>query len=343
MMKNKIWKILAAAGSLAVLSSCQSTMSAYAGSEIRTEEYMVCGPEQCRRVLMELASQAVPGKRQEYYLIGEDYEPESLVIAQMFPNIINISNTKIKDDQKNGHRYVTCRIGFECTEQLKEPDDPVTENKNIIGKHWQTDDLWHLQLGDEIYTFRCIDDDYGNNSEYQRCALFLCDTVIRSDIGSTESQKNILTFGNANNYKISSVRKWLEESREENADNLLTISTGVHSAYLGATVPGTFAEFSENGFLHHELAYQDVQDKLFLLSLEEAFLYKDQLWNIKGGQSAYSRGYWLRTPAFSTGEEGKFTYGEWEYAVDLEKGCIRPVNVNDGSIGIRPAFCLPQE
>lgn len=341
-MKNKIWKILAAAGSLAVLSSCQSTMSAYAGSEIRTEEYMVCGPEQCRRVLMELASQAVPGKRQEYYLIGEDYEPESLVIAQMFPNIINISNTKIKDDQKNGHRYVTCRIGFECTEQLKEPDDPVTENKNIIGKHWQTDDLWHLQLGDEIYTFRCIDDDYGNNSEYQRCALFLCDTVIRSDVDSSDSKREILTFGGTNNYKTSQVREWLKENLAKSDYELIAVDTGVDSAYLGATVPGTFDEFAENGFFKHELSPQMAEDHVFLLSLEDALEYRNELWNVKGGGSSYSRGYWLRTPAYSTDEKGEFCYGQWGYMVDLDLGCIRPALVSDGSVGLRPAFCLPQ-
>ena len=353
-MKKKLWKMLAAAGSFVILAGSRTVMTPYANVDPGGGEFIVSGPEQCRRLLMELVSMSETGERKEWYLTGEDYEPETLVIAQMFPDAVNISNTVVREYQKNGHQYVTCRIGVErdAKNENRGESGPSGSSEiggsgigkeDIQGRKWSVGDVRTLQLGNRQYQFRCVDDDYGDNSEYRKCALFLCDTVIRSDIGSTESQKNILTFGNANNYKISSVRKWLEESREENADNLLTISTGVHSAYLGATVPGTFAEFSENGFLHHELAYQDVQDKLFLLSLEEAFLYKDQLWNIKGGQSAYSRGYWLRTPAFSTGEEGKFTYGEWEYAVDLEKGCIRPVNVNDGSIGIRPAFCLPQE
>ena len=158
-MKNKIWKMLAAFGSFAVLSSCQMTMRPYAETDIRTAEYMVSGTEQCRRILMEVASQALPGKRQECYLTGKDYEPESLVIAQMFPDIINISNTKIKDYQKNGHRYVTCRIGFERIDTEEEQKDPVNEDESIVGRHWQMDDQLNLSLGKEIYTFRCVDDD----------------------------------------------------------------------------------------------------------------------------------------------------------------------------------------
>lgn len=353
-MKKKLWKMLDAAGSFVILAGSRTVMTPYANVDPGGRGFMVSGPEQCRRLLMELVSMSEIGERQEWYLTGEDYEPETLVIAQMFPDAVNISNTVVREYQKNGHQYVTCRIGVE--RDVKNGDRGESSlpgsseiggsgigKEDIQGRKWSVGDVRSLQLGDQIYQFRCVDDDYGGNSEYRKCALFLCDTVIRSDVDSTETQKNILTFGKLNNYKTSYVRKWLEEKREENSDNLLAVPTGVRSAYLGATVPGTFAEFSENGFLYHDLLYQDVQDKLFLLSLEEAFLYKEHLWNVKGGQSAYSRGYWLRTPAFSTGEDGKFTYGPWEYAVDLEKGCIRPVDVNDGSIGIRPAFCLPQE
>ena len=341
-MKNKIWKVLAAAGSLAVLSSCQLTMRAYAEQGLHTAAYMVNGPEQCRRILMEVASQALPGKRQECYLTGKDYEPESLVIAQMFPDIINISNTKIKDYQKDGHRYVTCRIGFERVDQLEGPEDSVDENTSIVGQHWQVDDWWNLQLGENTYTFRCVDDDYESNSEYQRCALFLCDTVIRSDVDSTDSKREILTFGGTNNYKTSQVREWLRDQIKALDLELVSVDTGVDSAYLGATVPGTFGEFTENGFLRYELPEQMAEDMIFVLSFEEALKYRDVLWDVKGGGSSYSRGYWLRTPAYSADENGLFCYGQWGYMVDLELGCIRPAQVTDGSIGLRPAFCLPQ-
>ncbi|MBQ6834320.1 MAG: hypothetical protein IJO55_07890 [Lachnospiraceae bacterium] len=351
-MKKKLWKIMAAASSFMILAGSQAVMVPYANAGSGTGEYMVSGPEQCRRLLTELVSMSKIGVRNEWYLTGKDYEPETLVVAQMFSDTVNISNTVVNEYQKDGHRYVTCRIGVE---RLPDENGDITESgssgiggsgtgkEDVQGRKWSVGDVRSLSLGDHVYQFRCIDDDYGSNSEYQKCALFLCDTVIRSDIDSTESQETILTFGGINNYKVSYVRAWLEKQQGEHMEGLLEVNTGVNSAYLGATVPGTFSEFSESGFLYHRLPYQDVRDKLFLLSLEEAFLYKEQLWNVKGGESSRSRGYWLRTPAFSTGDNGTFSYGSWEYAVDLEKGCIRPLEVGDGSIGIRPAFCLPQE
>lgn len=340
-MKFKKLKMLAAAGSLIVLSSCQIVMKPYAQAAVSGEEFVVTGPEQCRRLLMELASQVPPGERQEYYLTGKDYEPESLVIAQMFPDVVNISNTKIKDDQKDGHRYVTCRIGFERIEEKENADFSEVEG-SVVGRHWKIGDVRSLKLGEETYRFRCVDDDYGGNSEYQRCALFLCDTVIRSDVDSTESKREILTFGRTNNYKTSNIRAWLEQNGKEYEEELISVDTGVNSAYLGATVPGVYAEFTENGFLRYELPTQMAEDELFLLSLEEAFEYRDRLWDVDGGESSFSRGYWLRTPSYSETEDGEFSYGTWGYVVDLELGCIRPADVSDGSIGLRPAFCLPQ-
>ena len=341
-MKLKKLKMLAAAGSLIVLSSCQMVMKPYAQAASSRQEFTVAGPEQCRRLLMELVSQAPPGERQEYDLTGKDYEPESLVIAQMFPDVVNISNTKIKDDQKGGHRYVTCRIGFERVKDTGDAEFSDTEEGNVVERHWKIGDIRSLKLGEETYRFRCVDDDYGSNSEYQRCALFLCETVIRSDVDSTESKREILTFGRTNNYKTSNIRAWLELNSKESADGLISVDTGVNSAYLGATVPGVYEEFTENGFLRYELPSQIAEDELFLLSLEEAFEYRDKLWEVDGGGSSFSRGYWLRTPSYSETENGAFSYGTWGYVVDLELGCIRPADVSDGSIGLRPAFCLPQ-
>ena len=339
-MKLNMWKMLAAAGSLAVLSSCHAVMRPYANSLGSEQEYVVDGPKECRRLLMELVSQSLPGIRQEYRLTGKDYEPESLVIAQMFPDVINISNTKIKDEQKNGHRYVTCKIGFERMEE--EENRPGYETGESIGRHWKVGDSQTLKLGDEMYRFHCVDDDYGSNSEYQRCALFLCDTVIRSDVDSTESKREILTFGRTNNYKTSYIREWLENKYEDSEDELISVKTGVNSAYLGASIPGTFEEFKENSFYQYRLPVQIAEDDVFLLSLEEAMEYRTALWDVEGGGSSYSRGYWLRTPSYLETEDGLFCYGQWEYAVDMELGCIRPMDISDGSIGIRPAFCLPQ-
>ena len=341
MKKNKIWNILAVtAGSFAVLVSSQMVMRPFASMKIPENGYEVEGPEQCRRLLMEVVSGTKIGERRECLITGIDYEPESLVIAQMFPDTVNISNTKIMEYQENGHRYVTCRIGFERSPEREEESKGV--EGGVVGRHWKIGDLRNWEIGGKTYLFRCIDDNYRSSSEDQSFALFLCETVIRSDVDSTDSQREILTFGGTNNYKTSEIRRWLQENVNDPEDYLVSVDTGVNAAYLGTTVPGTFEEFSTSGLLRHELYYQMAEDEVFLLSLEEAIQYRDVLWKLEGGGTPYSHGYWLRTPSFSMGENGAFCYGNWAYAVDLEKGCIRPAEVNDGSIGIRPAFCLPQ-
>jgi len=343
MKKNKIWKMLAAAGSFAVLASSQMVMKPFANMNIPEKGYEVEGPEQCKRLLMEIVSGAKAGERKEYLITGKDYEPESLIVAQMFPDAVNISNTKIMEYQDGGHRYVTCRIGFERVSEQKEGEDSEEyKGGRPTGRHWAVGDLRNWEIGGKTYLFRCIDDDYSSKADDQTFALFLCETVIRSDVNSTDSEREILTFGDTNNYKTSEVRKWLQENVNDPGNYLVSVNTGVNSAYLGATVPGTFDEFSTSGLLRHELYFQMAEDEMFLLSLEEAIQYKEVLWELEGGNTPYSHGYWLRTPSYSTGESGAFCYGSWAYAVDLERGCIRPAEVRDGSIGIRPAFCLPQ-
>lgn len=339
MRKNKIRKMLAAAGSFVVLANSCFAVKAYAKVDFEGKEFLVSGREECRRLLMEIVSSGEIGERKECFLTGKDYEPETLVIAQMFPDAVNISNTKMSEYEKDGHHYVTCRIGFE-----RSPDTENKEEQEIGGdtenRRWSVGDIRTQKIGKEIYRFQCIDDDYRDNSGYQKCALFLCETVIRSDMDSTDAERIVLPFGECNNYKSSAVRKWLSENTE--LTDMHPVNTGVNTAFLGATVPKTYHEFSESGFLRQELPIQSVTDQIFILSLEEAFRYKEALWNAEGAECPFSRGYWLRTPAFSVGEDGGFAYGTWEYAVDLEQGCIRPVSVDDGSIGICPAFCLPQ-
>ena len=136
MKKNKIWNILAVtAGSFAVLVSSQMVMRPFASMEIPENGYEVEGPEQCRRLLMEVVSGTKIGERRECLITGIDYEPESLVIAQMFPDTVNISNTKIMEYQENGHRYVTCRIGFERSPEREEESKGV--EGGVVGRHWK--------------------------------------------------------------------------------------------------------------------------------------------------------------------------------------------------------------
>lgn len=394
MKRSKVLKALAA-GTFLALASCQAVMRPYAKMMTERASYMVSGQEDCRRLLMELVSSVSVGERHEFYVTGEDYEPETLTIAQMFPEAVNISNTKMWEYTENGQRYVTCRIGFERrpgtegrshqweTESLEtgtclwggkellvcrlcgherifsqappghvDTDgdslcdrcgDRVNGTEEIEARFWSVGDIQTREIGGKTYSFKCVDDDYRTeNSDNRKCALFLCETVIRSDIDSTDSKRKILTFGVTNNYKTSAVRKWLAEHADEDTGELLSINTGVNSAFSGRTKEGTKGEFAETELTGWALPVQRMTDKLFLLSLEEALAFRDELWNIPESVSPFSQGYWLRTPAFLSGEDGSFSYGTREYAVDLEQGSICPKEVSDGSIGIRPAFCLPQ-
>ena len=81
---------------------------------VRAENgYLVRSREENRRLLMELVSGSGLEERTEVFVTGEDYVPDSLVIAQMFPDVQNISNTVMEEYERDGHRYVRCRIGFE--------------------------------------------------------------------------------------------------------------------------------------------------------------------------------------------------------------------------------------
>lgn len=269
MKKKRIGGVLAAAvlSGLCTGRAFCLDMESYAGLLDKERmsgepEYMVSGDQECRRLLMELVSAGAGKEREEFFITGEDYEPETLVIAQMFPAAINISNTKIEEYEENGRRYVTCRIGFErqpdqeaCTHRwetrileagtclwggkeeltcrlcglrkVRSPAalghldadrdrlcdrcrDPLNGDEPIETGRWAVGDIQTRRLGKDMYQFRCVDDDYSSaGSDHQKCALFLCETVIRSDMDSTDSQKKIITFGKNNNYKDSEIRKWL--------------------------------------------------------------------------------------------------------------------------------------
>lgn len=530
MKKSKIWRSCAAAGLVSAMVFCRGTPVwgrpaagfASTAGESREDAYpvrnhmMVRNRAENRRLLMELASGNQEAGRHEVYVTGEDYVPDTLVIAQMFPKVINISNTVVNEYRRNGHLYTECRIGFQwqwdtdsCThdwqaERLEESscltcgkeriwcsrcetereavlpamghqdrdhdslcdrcgsgfleqkngdriqilyetsgssmqlnftcvdeeykggvlylcDEPfevqdicvengmsfesreekirwwlrmefencisvrsacrevlladakgqivkegewkeetfypaVILEKPVIGEtaekaEWKIGDLQIRSLGEKNYLFRCVDEDYSDaNSNYQKTALFLCDTVIRSDVDSTDSMKIILKFGNENNYKSSKVRFWLNKNSFESRFDLLNVYTGVNSAFLGKTGDMAFGQTEPAGLKPKEISFQLMEDGIFLLSLEEALEYRDELWRFAGSErenpesqlSPCSKGYWLRTPVFKTGEDGSFRYGDQVYVVDLERGCLRPAEVSDGSMGIRPAFCVPQ-
>ena len=166
--------------------------------------------------------------------------------------------------------------------------------------------------------------------------------MIRSDVGSTYEERTLIPFGENNNYKRSLVREWLMNQAETAVPDASFVYTGVPTAFTGSTEAGDFSQTRLDGLQSHLLPYQDCRDRLFLLSLEEAYRYREEIWDLEGKGSSYSRGFWLRTPAYTVDERGNFGYGSREYIVDLENGCFRQADVSDTGIGICPAFCLPQ-
>lgn len=476
--------------------------------------YQVRSPAENRRLFMELVSGSTGPGRHEFYVTGEDYIPDSLVIAQMFPEAVDISNTKLREYSEGGHLYAECRIGFRwsrepqscahiwdrevlvdntclscgreriwcrrcgleedaylpavghldrdqdslcdrcgvrfleqkagdiirvlyedpgssawmnfiCMEELEkgvlyvseetwindiilkpgEAPEAATEERVMqwlrmgfenhisvrsaclglfladntgkvleegawkpeygirpallleppsVGDRaekmaWYPGDVQIRSLGGKNYLFRCVDEDYGDSiSNYQKTALFLCDTVIRSDIDSTDSQKTTLEFGKNNNYKSSGIRRWLAKNSEECQFDLMDVYTGVNSAFTGKSEDMAFSQTGGDRLKKWELPFQLLKDRMFLLSVEEALKYREVLWKFSGSEldnpesqlSPYSRGYWLRTPVY--GGEMDTVYGDQIYVVDLEEGCLRPADVRDTAIGIRPAFCVPQ-
>ena len=62
---------------------------------------------------MEAVSAADRGERQELTVTGKDGVFDTLAIAQMFPEVINISKLDLGTRSVNGELLTDCRIGFE--------------------------------------------------------------------------------------------------------------------------------------------------------------------------------------------------------------------------------------
>ncbi|MGC6177911.1 DUF6273 domain-containing protein [Lacrimispora sp. 38-1] len=220
---------------------------------------------------------------------------------------------------------------------------PTDEAPEVV--HYSLGDIQARTVGNRIYLFRCIDEDYedamGNS---QKAALFLCDSVIRSDIMGVSEKFN---FGDNNNYKYSKIREWLLNNV---FDSLFIHNTyiGITRSYIGSTGKATYEQLNESSLMGFDRLYQSMEDKIFILSVEEALKYRDYLWKFGGSEtnnpdsqiSAYSKGYYLRTP--QNGGLADSWSGEGIYAVSLTDGNIQPVNVSETGIGFRPAITIPQ-
>lgn len=266
---------------------------------------------------------------------------------------------------ENGYETVRCRkcgkeetVMLPATGHIDFSHDGICEvcyrpaseiPKNM---HYRIGDVQARTIGNKVYLFRCIDEDYEDAmGNIQRTALFLCDSVIRSDILEKTRQaidglSNKLSFGSNNNYKYSEIREWLLNHVE--ADFVYETYIGITRSYIGATWKGSYEQFNDNSLMAMKEMFQLLQDKVFILSLDEALKYRDVLWRFNGSEinnpltqaSAYSKGYYLRTP--QDGGLNDFLYGDGIYVVSLVDGNIQPVSVNETSFGIRPAMAIPQ-
>lgn len=216
---------------------------------------------------------------------------------------------------------------------------------------WKEGDVQFRQVGGESLSFTCIDDDYHDWQDgHRKAALFLCDRVIRADVDTVPGEEmKIFSFGTDNNYKNSRVREWLRKNSEDSRLGLEPIHTGIQTAYTGSTEKGAFSQTSERELVRHDIGYQKMNDSLFCLSLEEALAYRTFLWRFESKEenpesqiSAYSQGYYLRTPFYLPDEAGNFVCGGQIYGVDLVNGNLHPVRTDSETYGIRPAFAMPQ-
>ncbi len=298
----------------------------------------------------------------EFTIAYEKYTVVKVGFEKTYDESTCSHNYKITDKVNatcmgNGHETVRCRkCGKDETVILPAAghvdadhdgiceicDRPANETPEAV--HYSIGDVQARIIGNKVYLFRCIDEDYEDAmGNIQRTALFLCDSVIRSDI---DGAANKLRFGYNNNYKYSDIREWLQDQASD--DFVHETYIGTTRSYIGATWKGMYEQMNDNRLMAMKEIFQLLQDRVFILSVEEALKYRDVLWKFSGSEinnpgsqvSAYSKGYYLRTP--QDGGVDDFWYGDGIYAVSLVDGNIQPVSVKETSYGIRPAMAIPQ-
>ena len=361
-------------------------------------------------------SQLSEGKETAFYVIGKNYMPNGILIAEWFSqesageySSVTESTIKIADDIYTvvrmsvtlHHNIENCRHSWSITNEksanclqkgaqnyecihcqesirvilpvLGHVDDDQDglckrcgewiQEEYVQGQYWNLDDIQVQELGGEIYFFRCVDQNYTDKAEnHKQVALFLCTSVIPANHGSTykyELQPDgrydyvyhpgpIVNFGSNNDYKYSNVRKFLDQLAADTY-NLGNTNIGVSYAYVGMTLEGTYDQLQEYTLVPSYIGNQKMADKLFILSIDEAFKYREHLWSVEEA-GAYDKGYWLRNPMGTVNNHNT----NYAYIVDLENGNIRPqsiipagggvdeeINVT-GTTGVRPAYTMPQ-
>lgn len=315
-----------------------------------------------------MASHISHKQPQTFYMIGKNFIPNGLGIALWYGNEAEYSSIVEDTLEADGDIYVFIRMSVTLDGGIGE-ELPVQPEK----RHWNLGDTVERKLNGVRYRFQCVDQNYSDRMEnHKPSALFLCMSVIPADLGSEYRYEELLdgtfdyvfypgplvNFGQGHDYKDSAVRKWLK-SCEHGVIGAADTSIGVDLAYTGSTEVRTYKQLDAGGLKGEYIGYQEMTDKLFILSVDEALKYREYLWRFEGAQEenpesqygAYSKGYWLRNPCGdSTGSDTGLVY-----AVDLVNGNIRPQPVKQvgssrrnepditGTTGVRPAFALPQD
>ena len=267
-------------------------------------------------------------------------------------------------------------ITYHAAKGHRDPDGD--EICNVCGKsvhtskpsNWRIGDLVTEYVGDEEYTFRCIDEDYSDyKGNKTGSALFLCESVIPAGLGAgykdvvdaTGHIQKVWTpgpiayFGDNNNYKYSKIKAFLDGTEVFTAANSLI---GVNNSYTGATAKDKFSQLTDSGLKTYSIGYQQMTAQLFILSVDEALRYKNYLWKFGDTQvdnpetitDSTSNAYWLRNPSGTTSD---YNTSGMIYVVDLINGNIHTENIKPAggsgdpyidtqtTVGIRPAFTLP--
>ena len=84
---------------------------------------------------METVSAAEREGRQEIVVTGKDSSFDTLVIAQMFPGVVNISKLDLGTRNVNGETVTDCRIGFEWWGRAPDSGEiPFQERETSSGR-----------------------------------------------------------------------------------------------------------------------------------------------------------------------------------------------------------------
>ncbi len=320
----------------------------------------------CDMRLKSVAAKTEPGENKTFYVIGKNYIPEGSVLAEVYGDNLEYSNTvegkvTLKEDV-----YILSR--FQIYKKA-----PAYEEEHVWSpgekQHWNVGDVQQRDLDGVTYRFRCIDQNYGDETDSGRQkALFLCDSVIPADTGSFYSYEKktdgtygyefypgpVVSFGDSDSYKHSRIRAWLKGAEQDFTD-AAGIPTGVNYAYEGSTKPWSTKEPSQHQLKPFYIGSQAMIDRLFILSVDEAVKYSSWLWKFNGSekenpesqQSAFCKGYWLRNPSAQKGEANVYIVDLAERNIHSEK--VKPDGESGdleldvtGTTGVRPAFTVNQ-